>query len=65
MEEKEVKTGKTIWIVIGFVLAFLGGFIGMFIGSNYAFGNFDRKTKLLGYTMLVISIVVMKAITSN
>jgi hypothetical protein len=65
MEEKEVKTGKTSWILIGFALAFLGGFIGMIIGGNYAFGNFDRKTKLYGYVMLVISIVVVKVITSN
>jgi len=65
MEEIEVKTAKTSWIIIGFALSFLGGIIGLVIGSNYAFGNFDRKTKIYGYIMLVISIIVMKAITNS
>ena len=65
MEETEVKTAKINWIIIGFALSFLGGIIGLVIGVNYAFGNFDRKTKIYGYMMLIISIIVMKVITNS
>lgn len=65
MENNEVRKGKIIWIIIGFLLAPLGGIIGLIIGSNYAYGNFDRQTKLLGWIMIIISVISMAVITNN
>ena len=61
----DVKIGSPLWIGVGFVLSFLGGLIGLWIGTNYAFGNYDRQTKLLGYVMMFISLIVMAVIKQN
>ena len=57
-----VKKGKTIWIIVGFILAPIGGIGGIIIGSNYAFGNFDRQTKILGYFMLAFSLIMVRVL---
>tara|TARA_B100000780_G_C21074987_1_gene432727 strand:+ start:784 stop:1188 length:405 start_codon:yes stop_codon:yes gene_type:complete len=53
------------WIIAGFIFAFLGGFLGIAIGSNYAFGNYKKSTKNLGWVMLIMSvfsITILKSI---
>ncbi len=60
--ENTVKKGSTVWIIIGFILAPIGGIGGMIIGANYAFGNFDRQTKLLGYFMLAFSLIMVRVL---
>lgn len=51
---KEASQG---WIIAGFVFAFLGGYLGVIIGSNYAFGNYKKETRRLGWIMVVIGII--------
>jgi len=58
--EKQFKQPNTAWIIVGFIFAFLGGFIGMAFGTNYAFGNYDKTTKMLGWIMLIISFIMIK-----
>ena len=50
---KEASQG---WIIAGFIFSFLGGFLGIAIGFNYAFGNYKKETKTLGWVMAVIGI---------
>ncbi len=59
MENKELKKANPFWITVGFVFALLGGAIGLFFGSHYAFGNYNKKTKSLGWFMLIIAIIIM------
>ncbi len=48
------KEANTAWIVIGFVFALLGGWGGVAIGVNYAILNYNKKTKQLGWTMIIL-----------
>ena len=60
MENKNVKTASKPWIIIGFILSVFGGItgLGIFIGTNYAwFGNYDKETKQLGWTMIVLGVI--------
>lgn len=61
-EVKEVKKPKLVWIIIGFAMAPLGGIVGLWIGYKYAYGNYDRLTKILGWLMIIISIVSVRII---
>jgi tetrahydromethanopterin S-methyltransferase subunit F len=51
-----VKEASQGWIIAGFVFALLGGYFGLIIGFNYAFGNYNKQTKRLGWAMAVIGI---------
>ena len=51
---KEASQG---WIIAGFIFAFLGGYLGAIIGGNYAFGNYKKETKRLGWVMAIIGIL--------
>lgn len=48
---KEASQG---WIIAGFIFSVLGGFLGIAIGFNYAFGNYKKETKRLGWIMAII-----------
>ena len=54
--KSSLKVASDGWIIAGFIFALLGGILGMAIASNYAFGNYNKSTKNLGWVMLVISI---------
>jgi hypothetical protein len=45
------------WIIAGFIFAFLGGYLGAIIGFNYAFGDYKKETKRLGWIMAIIGIL--------
>ena len=65
VNKKSLKVASEGWIIAGFIFAFLGGFLGIAIGSNYAFGNYKKSTKNLGWAMLIISlfsITILKSI---
>jgi len=51
-----LKKASQGWIIAGFIFSFLGGFLGIAIGFNYAFGNYKKETKTLGWVMAVIGI---------
>ncbi len=63
--ERELKKGKIGWIITGFVLAPLGGIFGLIIGSIYAFGKYERQTKILGWLMILISIIMMNILKNS
>lgn len=65
--DKDIKTQKVSsplglkvaspgWIVAGFIFALLGGYLGVIIGFNYAFGNYKKETKRLGWVMSILGI---------
>ena len=58
METIEKKKGNTLWITVGFVFALLGGVIGLAFGINYAWGKYDKRTKQIGWVMLILSAFV-------
>jgi hypothetical protein len=58
MEIKEKKKGDPLWITVGFVFALLGGAVGLGFGANYAWGNYDKRTKTIGWIMFVIAFFV-------
>lgn len=60
METEEKKKGDPLWITVGFVFALLGGAVGMGFGANYAWGNYDKRTKIIGWVMLVLSFIVSR-----
>ena len=52
----EKKAVDPFWIAIGFVFALLGGVLGMGFAINYAWsGNYDSRTKSLGWIMFILS----------
>lgn len=53
--ENKYKVASDGWIIAGFIFAFLGGYLGLILGSNYAFGNYKKSTKTLGWLMLVLA----------
>ena len=60
MDTQEKRKGDALWITIGFVFAILGGVIGTGFGLNYAWGNYDKRTKIIGWIMLVLSVTVSR-----
>ncbi|MDC8001533.1 GYF domain-containing protein [Aequorivita todarodis] len=56
VETLGLKKASQGWIIAGFIFSFLGGFLGIAIGFNYAFGNYKKETKTLGWVMAVIGI---------
>lgn len=64
-EVKEVQKAKPIWLLIGFILAPLGGIVGLYLGSKYAYGNYDRFSKLMGWIMMIFSLVIIRVITES
>lgn len=52
-----IKVANEGWITAGFIFSFLGGFIGVIIGCNFAFGNYKRETKRLGWVMIFIGAI--------
>ena len=56
VETPGLKKASQGWIIAGFIFSFLGGFLGIAIGFNYAFGNYKKETKKLGWVMAVIGI---------
>ena len=44
------------WILAGFIFLLLGGYLGIIIGCNYAFGNYKKETKSLGWVMIILGI---------
>ena len=54
--EKTYKEASQGWIIAGFIFSILGGFGGMIVGANYAFGNYKKETKVIGWVMLVLGI---------
>jgi hypothetical protein len=60
-----LKKASQGWIIAGFIFSFLGGYLGIAIGFNYAFGNYRKETKGLGWIMGIIgifSLVIWKSI---
>ena len=60
----EKKNGSTLGLTFGFIFSLLGGFIGTGFGLNYAFGGYSKSTKILGWIMIVLGII-MSAIFKN
>jgi curved DNA-binding protein CbpA len=59
---KEINTYKEAsqgWIIAGFVFAFLGGWGGIYLGAKYAFGNYKKDTKVIGWVMLILGVISM------
>jgi hypothetical protein len=54
-----LKVASQGWIVAGFIFAILGGWLGAAIGFNYAFGNYKKETKKLGWAMAILGIFSM------
>lgn len=65
LEKKSSKSTYTVgmkvasqgWIIAGFIFAFMGGYLGAIIGFNYAFGDYKKETKRLGWVMAIIGIL--------
>ena len=60
-----LKKASQGWIIAGFIFSFLGGYLGIAIGFSYAFGNYSKETKGLGWIMGIIgifSLVIWKSI---
>jgi curved DNA-binding protein CbpA len=60
LNDKETNTHKEAsqgWIIAGFVFAILGGWGGIAVGANYAFGNYKKGTKIIGWVMLIIGAI--------
>ena len=65
LDEKSSKSTYTVgmkvasqgWIIAGFIFAFMGGYLGAIIGLNYAFGDYKKETKRLGWVMAIIGIL--------
>lgn len=61
-DHKEINTYKEAsqgWIIAGFVFAFLGGWGGIYLGAKYAFGNYKKDTKVIGWVMLILGVIFM------
>ncbi len=59
---KEINTYKEAsqgWIIAGFIFSILGGWGGIALGSNYAFGNYKKDTKVIGWVMLILGVISM------
>ena len=54
--ENQLKEASNGWIIAGFIFSLLGGYLGVIIGFRYAFGNYKRETKTLGWIMAIIGI---------
>ena len=54
--EKTYKEASQGWIIAGFIFSILGGYGGIIVGANYAFGNYKKETKVLGWVMLILGI---------
>lgn len=52
-----MKVASQGWIIAGFIFAFMGGYLGAIIGFNYAFGDYKKETKRLGWVMAIIGIL--------
>lgn len=51
-----LKKASQGWIIAGFIFSLLGGPLGIAIGFNYAFGNYNKETKTIGWVMAIIGI---------
>ena len=63
-EIKNHKDPSRGWIIAGFIFAFLGGYLGTVLGLNYAFGNYDKKTKSQGVIMIIVSVIMIGILKS-
>ena len=52
-----MKVASEGWIITGFIFALIGGYLGVIIGFNYAFGDYKKETKRLGWVMAIIGIL--------
>ncbi len=52
-----LKVASQGWIVAGFIFSLFGGYLGAIIGFNYAFGNYKKETKRLGWVMGILGII--------
>ena len=59
VEEVPKKIASKGWIIAGFIFSLLGGYFGAAMGANYAFGKYDKKTKTLGYIMILLSAIMI------
>ena len=50
----ELKEASKIWMILGFIFVLLGGYMGIAFGFNYAFGNYTKGTKRLGWIMIIL-----------
>ena len=41
-------------MILGFIFVLLGGYMGIAFGFNYAFGNYTKGTKRLGWIMIIL-----------
>lgn len=51
-----VKEASQGWIVAGFIFSLLGGPLGVVMGFNYAFGNYKKEVKRLGWFMIGLGV---------
>ena len=58
-EVSDLKKAGDGYIILGFAFSMLGGYLGMCMGFNYAWGKYDKKTKRLGWAMIIISFIGM------
>lgn len=52
-----LKTASIGWIIAGFIFSILGGYLGLIIGFNYAYGNYNKETKRLGWVIAILGII--------
>jgi len=53
-DNADLKVASKFWITTGFIFSLLGGIIGIAVGLNYAFGDYKKGTKRLGWIMFII-----------
>ena len=54
---KEEKKASLGWIIAGFFFALCGGSLGVIMGFQYAFGNYRKQDKTLGWIMGIIGVL--------
>ena len=63
--ENSYKEASQGWIIAGFIFSILGGYGGIILGGNYAFGNYKKDTKALGWAMLILGVIFRGIWLSN
>ena len=52
-----LKEASKVWMILGFIFAVLGGYLGIVFGLNYAFGNYTKGTKRLGWIIVILGFI--------
>lgn len=55
--DKSIKDGNPIVIVLGFTLAFFGMYPAILFGMNYAFRDYEKTYKIIGWAIMILTIV--------